>query len=512
MKNKFFIQLYRVYRDLLIASKLSLFFFLLLAVITTIIYAYFPQRAFNSQVTLLKERITLVSDVAISDFEHGVAPLNPKDAAIVLAPLKKNASVEFYSVINTAGQILDSDKLDIYYSYSHKHFSQDTIFVTKDHKYVVKYTPIVFKGKAIGYLHVGLSLSAVNKYIKKLNTDMFWFVTLTLALGMLSIIYYTKETLKPLIRLNKSIHNVTKGDYSVQLDIDRNDEIGKLSISFNLMVEQLLETTGKLKTENLQRQKSEQELLLSQQFLSEALEKQKELNILKTRFIAMISHEYRTPLTSIANSTYLIEEYARRGNIDGVNKYINVVNLSIKRMTSLLEDVMSVSKENELDLNVNFKEVEISEYLDTFCKEFKIMFNVKHNIVLTSDQKVLRIETKQLHLVLTNLISNATKYSPQSEEVFVTSRVIDDVLVITVKDLGIGIPEQDLKNIFTPFHRGENVGAIGGTGLGMNIVLDTITKLNGTIEIDSKVGENSYTEITVKFKLDNGSMVINLKK
>ena len=232
--------------------------------------------------------------------------------------------------------------------------------------------------------------------------------------------------------------------------------------------------------------------------LEQSLESEKELNELKTRFISMVSHEFRTPLTVIMSCTSVIQQAMEKGRVDIATQYLDKITKSIKTMTDLMEDVLTIGKADskligelvEIDF-VDFVKSSLLDIQESYIFTCAAELAVKHDIRdFYSDEKALK------HIVY-NLMTNALKYTTNSENVKITIDEIDDNVIFTVADRGIGIPEDDLKNLFTNFHRAKNVGKIAGTGLGLHIVKKSVENLLGTIDVQSVVNEGTTFTVTL---------------
>ena len=235
--------------------------------------------------------------------------------------------------------------------------------------------------------------------------------------------------------------------------------------------------------------------------LKQSLEREKDLSELKTRFVSMASHEFRTPLTTILSSLSLISKYNELKETEKQNKHIGRIKSAVVHLTDILNDTLSLSKLEEGKISVAYENVAIDDAISDIVKEMQqhVMLNqkidYKHNgkSEIVSDKKILT------HILL-NLISNAIKFSKESGVIEINTEVRDSVFRLSVKDSGIGIPDEDHKHLFGRFFRGRNVSAIQGTGLGLNIVAKYVEIMNGTIDFESKLGEG--TTFTIDFKLD----------
>jgi len=234
--------------------------------------------------------------------------------------------------------------------------------------------------------------------------------------------------------------------------------------------------------------------------LHEALEKEKELNEMKTRFVSMASHEFRTPLTTILSSLSLVKTYGDQNNSEKQNRHIHKIKSSITNLTDILNDFLSVSKMEEGKIEnirekfivTTFVEGVISE-VESLCKNGQTI-NFEH----TGDE-LLYLDSKLLKHVLFNLLSNAAKFSNENSIIQVKSSLTDSEFNLSVEDQGIGISESDQKHLFQRFFRARNASNIQGTGLGLNIIENYIEVMKGNIRFTSK--ENVGTTFYLQFPL-----------
>lgn len=261
----------------------------------------------------------------------------------------------------------------------------------------------------------------------------------------------------------------------------------------NERTSQLQETMDDLKVEIAVRKKAELELQLAKEEVDNALEKEKELNTLKTRFISMISHEYRTPLTVILTSTYLVEQYYQGEHQEQFNKFLGKIRNSVDTMTQLLEDVLTIGKAESVKSKIIPKKINIIDYIREIIEECKVVDKDKHNFILNYELSSPEIisDEKSLRHIFQNIISNAAKYSPGADEVTIDIKENSRNLVVYVTDKGIGIPNDDIANLFETFHRASNVGSISGTGLGLSIVKRCLDSLYGEIGVQSELGKGT---------------------
>ncbi len=240
--------------------------------------------------------------------------------------------------------------------------------------------------------------------------------------------------------------------------------------------------------------------------LEKALEKEKELSELKTRFVAMASHEFRTPLTSISSSADLLDRFHNRWDDAKKNKHLNRIQSNVAHMTKLLEDVLIFGQVDTGKIILSIESINLYSFITEMIEDFQFGVATNHTIETTLPSHSLSIKTdkKLLRMVLTNLLSNAIKYSEPESRIQLISEIQDGQLVISVSDEGIGIPEEDLARLFTPFHRASNVDNIQGTGLGLAILKKAIETYEGEVKVKSKVGEGTtFTVLLPNHEITN---------
>ncbi|MGA9650035.1 PAS domain-containing sensor histidine kinase [Pedobacter sp.] len=231
--------------------------------------------------------------------------------------------------------------------------------------------------------------------------------------------------------------------------------------------------------------------------------KEKELNQLKTRFVSMASHEFRTPLSSIQLSATLIDKYTPKQDIENIEKHTGKIKNAVGNLTTILNDFLSLEKLEAGKVEVHPTWFSIINFAEEIVEEMQLISKQDQHIIYEhkgiSAQVFLDINLLKNSVI--NLISNAIKYSGENTMIQFNSILKDDELLIEIKDNGIGIPETDLHNLFEPFFRAHNTGSIPGTGLGLNIVKRYVSLMNGNVACES--AQNIGTTITLKFPFTN---------
>ncbi|GGB18276.1 PAS domain-containing sensor histidine kinase [Mucilaginibacter rubeus] len=241
------------------------------------------------------------------------------------------------------------------------------------------------------------------------------------------------------------------------------------------------------------------ELLQAKEEVSLSLEKEKELGQMKSRFVSMASHEFRTPLSSIQLSAILVEKYAQEFSNPNISKHIAKIKTSVGNLTGILNDFLSLEKLEAGKVEPVFTEFNLVKFGEEITEEMQLVAKQNQNIIYqhTGTTSVFRLDPALLKNCIINLISNAIKYSGENTFIEFNTEVASDQLVVVVKDNGIGIPESDQKHLFEAFFRAHNTGNISGTGLGLNIVARYVGLINGTVQFESKV--NYGTSFTLTF-------------
>ncbi|WP_199248518.1 PAS domain S-box protein [[Phormidium] sp. ETS-05] len=244
---------------------------------------------------------------------------------------------------------------------------------------------------------------------------------------------------------------------------------------------------------------------LAEEEVIKALELERELTELKSRFISMTSHEFRTPLAVIKSSAQILHRYdfPREDQLEEIEQILS----SVDRMTQLLEDVLFLGKAEAGKMGFNPTRFDLREFCQTLCQQIQASQSVNLNLSLGCEIDCgythVTMDEKRLWQILSNLLSNAIKYSPEGGEVNLTVTCQGEKVIFEISDQGIGIPPSDQAHLFESFHRGGNVGAIPGTGLGLAIVKKSVDLHRGTITCTSSVGMG--TKFTVTLPLHAGN-------
>jgi len=229
------------------------------------------------------------------------------------------------------------------------------------------------------------------------------------------------------------------------------------------------------------------------------LQREKELNELKSNFISMTSHEFRTPLSTVLLSAEMLEHYTDKLSQDKKQKLFQQIGTGIGRMVQLLDDVLSINKADAGKVEFNPASLNLEDFCQELLAEMQLTTGNKHTIVfaMSGDCSKAMMDEALLRHILSNLFSNAIKYSPQGGKINFQLSCQNLEATFLIQDFGIGIPVEDQKRLFESFHRAKNVGNIQGTGLGLSIVKRLVDLHQGTITVESEVGVGTKFIVTI---------------
>lgn len=290
--------------------------------------------------------------------------------------------------------------------------------------------------------------------------------------------YSTDETLK---KANAQLNVYAK---DLQLLVDEK------TLELKKSILQLKVANLNLKNEVSKRKTAEKKALI-------ALEKEKELNELKTKFLSLVSHEFKTPLSGILTSSILLSKYKLTKEQPKRDKYLKVINNKVYFLNNILNDFLSLEKLETGKVNYTFKDFKLSKVVNEVVYNSNMLLKEGQNIIYPNNIEELSIyqDEKILELTLSNVIHNAIKYSPEYATIKLEIAQNNNVTTFKIIDNGLGIPEKDQKNIFNRYFRAENILNIQGTGIGLNIVKSHLENLKGSIRFTSE--ENKGTTFTI---------------
>ncbi len=233
--------------------------------------------------------------------------------------------------------------------------------------------------------------------------------------------------------------------------------------------------------------------------LQQAVQKEKELNELKSRFVSMASHEFRTPLTSILLLTETLIFYRQKLTDEQVAQRLENIREQVGYLKDITEDVLQLAHTQTLRGEISSTWLDLDALCRSIIGEFQERPDISQRLLYSCDDDLhaVKLDKKLMRQIISNLISNATKYSLENTAIHIRLAYSEETLVLQVRDEGIGIPEADLRHLFQPFQRAVNVGDISGTGLGLAIAKEAVELHGGTISVESQIDVGTTFTVTI---------------
>ncbi|MCO6496193.1 MAG: PAS domain S-box protein [Chitinophagaceae bacterium] len=337
---------------------------------------------------------------------------------------------------------------------------------------------------------------------------------------------YGKNPVTRPMGIGQDLFGVTKTGVEIPLEISLSsftDESGTYSIAFisdisvrvavqaklreqrlklaamNKQMEQLneeLEEKVKVRTQELE--KTLAKLEQSKDELSIALNKEKDLGEMKSAFVSMASHEFRTPLSTILSSASLLAKYKLTDEQEKRDRHIQRIKSSVINLNNILNEFLSLGKMEEGKIKASFSEFDIEKLVSDQYTEMTDIFKPGQVIdYVHVGEKIVKLDPNFMKNIVINLLSNAAKFSEDNTTITVRTAVTDEKITFIVRDEGMGISEKDQQQLFSIFFRGSNAKNISGTGLGLHIVGKYTEMMKGNLNLKSEL--NKGTEITITF-------------
>jgi signal transduction histidine kinase len=240
--------------------------------------------------------------------------------------------------------------------------------------------------------------------------------------------------------------------------------------------------------------KSAQESQIQAQIerLHSDLTEEREKRLLKSRLVAMFSHDFRNPLSSILSSSSIIRNYEDRLTPERKRQYLDRIDGSVRLLLQMLDDMLMVAEMESGHFEFSPQLFDLNALIETILDEFRLISQGTHRLTFrTYLRNYIYADPKLMRHIITNLLSNAIKYSSENTEVTIIVEERDQQVSLMVEDHGIGIPEESLPLLFDAFHRAQNAKSVSGMGLGLTIVKQSVDLHGGTIDVGSVLGEGT---------------------
>ncbi|MDX2248087.1 MAG: PAS domain-containing sensor histidine kinase [Bacteroidia bacterium] len=296
------------------------------------------------------------------------------------------------------------------------------------------------------------------------------------------------------------IHDLTQ-QKEAEAELKKYSE--KLEQRVEARTEALAQAINELEIEIKERKQAEQTLIQHQKKIQMALEKERELNELKSRFVSMASHEFRTPLATILSSISLVTRYEGKEQEDKREKHINRIKSNVHHLTNILNDFLSLSKLEEGVVEINPVAFDFVQWINDLIEELEEHKKEGQQFLYSHQgtENQVELDPHLMKNILFNLVSNAIKYSAEDKKIGIYSQITEDRLILKIEDEGMGIPDTDQPYMFERFFRAKNATNIQGTGLGLSIVKRYIELMHGHISFSSIYGKGTIFTLQLPRKL-----------
>src|SRR5216684_9251192 len=220
----------------------------------------------------------------------------------------------------------------------------------------------------------------------------------------------------------------------------------------------------------------------------------------------MASHEFRTPLATILAITETLTAYRSKLSDDKIDQRLDKIREQVNHLKDIMDDVLQLARMQARRVEFNPVRFDLDGLCRSVLDEFQSRPDGVHQFLYQCDASLheVMLDKKLMRQIVSNLVANAVKYSPLSKPIAVNLEREGGTLRLSIRDEGIGIPEEDLKHLFEPFHRAANVGTIAGTGLGLTIIKEAIELHGGTIAVESRVGVGTTFTVTIPLTAERG--------
>ncbi|MGG3847032.1 ATP-binding protein [Aeribacillus composti] len=450
-----------------ISFKLGLLFFVFVLGVEIILFVSLYITLVNSRIEEEFEHLLARGnnhrDVLEKNFDHSTlehVTMMESEAVTDVVITNEKGNILYYSddilpfakkIVNTMDRTIPHDGIIVQRNWQKE-------------SHIATVSPIRIDGKIKGYVYMFQNTDAIQKMIYKLKHHFVLVGFLSVFLTILTIAFLSKVITNPLIRMKQATEKLSKGDFSVRLQVKGEDELAELGEAIQTLARDL---------EYLKKERKE--------------------------FLASISHELRTPLTYVKGYA----DIARRPNLkeEERNRYLSIIYEEAENMQKLVKELFELAKMDQHSFQIHKEPTNLCDFLKKLHDKMLPAFHEKTMSLIYKCEKniTVQIDQKRFEQVMINLLDNALKYSDEGSVVSIEARAEKNSIVIIVSDNGIGIPEEDLHHIFERFYRVDKSRSrtSGGTGLGLAIVKEIVEAHGGTVYAASEYGKGTNVVITL---------------
>lgn len=450
-----------------LSFKLGLLFFIVIigieAVLFSSLYLSMVNDRIDEELNQLLARGNSHRDVLEKNdnrttVEHVVMMESEAETDVVITDEKQNILSYSNEILPLAEKVIKSTEQAIPYEGQvlGKNWKQDS--------HISTVSPIRIDGKITGYVYMFQNTHSLQEMIYKLKHHFFIVGLLSLLLTVMAIAFLSKVITRPVIRMKEATEKLSRGDHSVRLQLNGDDELTELG-------------------------KAIQRLANDLEYLKKG----------RREFLSSISHELRSPLTYVKGYA----DIARRPDLAEKERdhYLSIIYEEAENIQRLVQDLFELAQLDENAFQIQKEVVNLSSFFNKVCERMAPAFQAKR-IALISDcsaELTVQLDLKRFEQVMINLLDNALKHSKEGTSVVIKARKEEAKIKISVQDEGSGIPEQDLPHIFERLYRVDKSRSrmSGGAGLGLAIVKEIVEAHGGTIMAESEVGKGTIMNMTI---------------
>ncbi|MGM0442474.1 MAG: ATP-binding protein [Elusimicrobiota bacterium] len=429
-----------------------------------------------------------------------------EDIHSILSFIDKQTEINFILILENDGTVQYSNLKDLEGQPSPY---EDSSEITREiGETYIRSFPIGYEEDPIGYVQLGYDMTPTKKTIhrsfQKALFSNFFLLVLIFFIGW----YFSDRLMQPIKEVKKGAKSIARGNFSVRVPVRSKDILGQLAKSMNDMAGQLDELTKNMQkkidetTSSLQ--KTNQKLQDQKKELKEKNEQLRELDKMKSDLISMVSHELKTPLTSMVGfgKTLLIRDLSE----EKTRKYLKIIVSEGNRLAYLVDEFLDISRIESGEFSINPDTFDLQEFLEEIVEIQRSQSDIKIRLNINDKENIkVKWDMNAVKQIILNILDNARRYSPDEKSVDINTDISDNEVKIKIRDYGPGVPEKDIDKIFDKFYRAhDKINARNkGTGLGLSIAKNIIEIHKGTLKVRRPEGNGTEFIVKLPKKVEN---------